>query len=81
MILNIYSVSELAFIYYKKTDLDFLIALEMSYLLKKGNLKIDGNSLVIVNRENLNYIQNYLLDSLKFIDLSNFKKEFRTKLK
>lgn len=75
-LLREYSISELAYIYDKKTSCNNLVALELNYLIKENSLKIEDNKLIIMDRENLNYIQNYLLDSINFIDSSEFKLGF-----
>lgn len=80
-LLKEYSISELGIIYNNKIDINTLISLEIVNLINKGKIKIDNNSVIILNRENLNFIQTYLLDAFKFIDLPSFKNEFKKNLK
>ena len=80
-LLTEYSISELGIIYNNLISSKVLIALELINLIKLNKIKIDNNNLIIFNKENLNYNQNYLLETIKFIDTTEFQKTYKRKVK
>ena len=75
-----YSISELGLIYNNRMDVYTLVSLELVSLIKKGNIHIEDNNIIIDNNKNLNYIENYLLNFFDFINLSDFKNNLINKM-